>query len=356
LVVLFLSLAVALGLPLKKESPPHPDYRLLKISEEQPAFWVPSELIDVLSASHLNFADLTDHQTADRSLAPKSTPLPSGPSHQSEVNQLISRIDMNLYSSNLETLSAFQNRYYTGYGAQSADWIYNLARQYAANRTDIVISKFTHNWAQPSVIARIPGSSTVELVLLGSHQDSTSAGMPNGRAPGADDDGSGSAALLEILRLLVGANFRPEFTVELHWYAAEEVGLLGSAGVAQNYQSQQAEVRGMMQLDMIAYDEKEITVGVVTDYTDAAVNAFTRLLVDEYLQIGWTNTICGYGCSDHASWDRYGYPAAFPFEARFANRNPYIHTTSDTMTYVSIEHAQEFVKLGLGFVVELAYE
>jgi len=140
--------------------------------------------------------------------APKNTPLPSAPTHQSQVNALINAIDTSVYATNLASLSNFQNRYYTSsFGAQSADWIYNLALQYSSNRTDITVRKFSHSWAQPSVIARITGSLTDELVVLGAHQDSTSAGMPNGRAPGADDDGSGSSALLEILRVLVASGF-----------------------------------------------------------------------------------------------------------------------------------------------------
>jgi len=111
----------------------------------------------------------------------------------------------------------------------------------------------------------------------------------------------------------------------------------------------------MLQLDMIGYNGRESTVGIVTDYVDAETIAFNRQLVDEYLAIGWTNTVCGYGCSDHASWNRLGYRSAFPFEAQFSRRNPYIHTTQDTMNFVSVDHAAEFVKLGIAFAVELSY-
>jgi len=154
---------------------------------------------------------------------------------------------------------------------------------------------------------------------------------------------------------LVEANFRPQNSIEFHWYAAEEVGLLGSQAVALRYQQNEVAVRSMMELDMIAYNGKESTVGLITDYTDASTNAFVRALTDEYLQIGWTNSLCGYGCSDHASWTRYGYPSCFPFEAQFANRNPIIHTSGDTMSLVSIEHAYQFMRLAMSFAVELSY-
>ena len=40
-------------------------------------------------------------------------------------------------------------------------------------------------------------------------------------AAGADDDGSGSMSILEAYRALIAAGFRPERTVEFHWYSAE---------------------------------------------------------------------------------------------------------------------------------------
>jgi len=357
LAVLLMSLALTLGLPIHKyEQPPHDGYRLLKTGELTPGFWVPQEVVEILSQNHYNFIDITDHQVVDPSLSPIPSAIPSQPLYQSIVNPLINQIDMGFYEDKLNELSSFRNRYYTGYGDESAEWVFNLAKELSNNRSDITVTKFTHQWAQPSVIAKIQGSKTEELVIVGAHQDSTSPGMPSGVAPGVDDDGSGSTALFEILRLLVSSNFKPEYTIELQWYAAEEVGLLGSQAIANSYQQQGKAVRGMMQLDMIGYNGKESTVGIITDNTSSQVNAFNRLLVDEYLEIGWTNSLCGYGCSDHASWNRYGYPSSFPFEAQMRNSNPSIHTTSDTLDKIDLNHAKEFVKLGVAFVIELSHE
>jgi len=106
---------------------------------------------------------------------------------------------------------------------------------------------------------------------------------------------------------------------------------------------------------MVGYNIRQSNVAIVTDYTDANVNAFNRKLVDAYLAIGWANSACGYGCSDHASWDRYGFPSSFPFEATSGNTSPYIHTANDLPQYVYLDHAQEFVKLGVAYVVQLGY-
>jgi bacterial leucyl aminopeptidase len=72
----------------------------------------------------------------------------------------------------------------------------------------------------------------------------------NGRAPGADDDGTGSVNLIEGFRALVAAGFAPSTPVEFHWYSGEEVGLLGSQAIATKYKNDGVQVKAFMELDM----------------------------------------------------------------------------------------------------------
>lgn len=57
-----------------------------------------------------------------------------------------------------------------------------------------------------------------------------------------------------------------------------------------------------------------------------------------------------YGCSDHASWDRNGFPAVFVAEAI---DSPYMHRVGDTIATVDMRQLKEFVKLTVGFAVEM---
>ena len=68
----------------------------------------------------------------------------------------------------------------------------------------------------------------------------------------------------------------------------------------------------------------------MTDFTNTSLTVYLRSLVAEYNAIGSATSQCGYGCSDHASWNSVGYSSAFPFEAAFSSYNPYIHSSSDT--------------------------
>jgi Zn-dependent M28 family amino/carboxypeptidase len=73
---------------------------------------------------------------------------------------------------------------------------------------------------QVNVIAELPGVNDDNVVMAGAHLDSVRAG------PGINDNGSGSAALLEAAQLL--AKLKPQNTLRFAWWGAEEAGLIGS--------------------------------------------------------------------------------------------------------------------------------
>lgn len=85
-------------------------------------------------------------------------------------------------------------------------------------------------------------------------------------------------------------------------YAAEEAGLLGSQAIAQQYKNSNIPVLGQLNLDMTGYNaNNRNTIGVISDYTNAELTAFVRLLVKEYSGYPQGNYYCGYGCSDHGN-------------------------------------------------------
>jgi len=215
---------------------------------------------------------------------------------------------------------------------------------------------FPHTWAQSSVVARIEGKGTnrEELVIIGAHEDSINLRNSADRAPGSDDDASGVAVVLEVYRVLVENGFVPSRTIEFHTYAAEEVGLRGSLDIASSYQRRGLRVVGMLQMDMTMYHGTANKMGVVTDFVNAELTGFLRQIITNYADIGFVDTRCGYGCSDHASWTRSGFPACFPFETDFRDINQRIHTVNDLIDILDIEHGLEFAKVALGFLVELS--
>lgn len=141
--------------------------------------------------------------------------------------------------------------------------------------------------------------------ILGAHLDST-AGRSDARSPGADDNGSGSVTILEVLRVLATSGFKPHNTIELHWYAGEEGGLLGSRDVYAKYKAENKKVVAMLNQDMTGYSPSK-KASVFVDYVDASLTTFVRKLVAEYTGVEPSQSSCGYGCSDHASATSNGF-------------------------------------------------
>jgi bacterial leucyl aminopeptidase len=258
----------------------------------------------------------------------------------------------------ISDLAAFQNRYYTStFGKQSSDFIFNQWSTIAASRADITVERFTHTWVQSSIILTIPGSSLAsEVVVIGGHQDSIASGGATSIAPGADDDASGIATITEVLRAMIAKNYRPARTIKLIAYAAEEVGLRGSAAIATDFQARAVNVVGVVQFDMTNYKGSTKDIWLMQDFTNAAQNTFMQTLIDTYVGATWGIDSCGYGCSDHASWHNRGYPASMPFESAMSQYNPNIHTSNDRISVSgsNANHAIKFARLGVAYAAELA--
>ncbi|MCV2356387.1 M20/M25/M40 family metallo-hydrolase [Paucibacter sp. B2R-40] len=280
---------------------------------------------------------------------------------QALINPMLAQMQASNIGQTMLDLSANTNRYYTTSGGVAAsNWLKSRWSNLVAGRSDVSVEQFSHpNWAQKSVIATFKGSdNAAEIVVLGAHLDSINAQgtSETTRAPGADDDASGVASLTEIIRTLVAGGFKPRRTIKFMAYAAEEVGLRGSQEIANSFAAANANVVGVMQLDMTNYKGAANDIYIFTDYTDSAQNSFVTNLIKTYLptlKIG--SDRCGYACSDHASWNAKGYYASMPFESSFAADNPYIHSANDTYanTGSQAEHSLKFARMALAYAVEL---
>jgi Zn-dependent M28 family amino/carboxypeptidase len=97
---------------------------------------------------------------------------------------------------------------------------------------------------QYNVIAELPGKSNDNVVMAGAHLDSVQAG------PGVQDNGSGSAAILETAVQM--AKVKPFNTVRFAWWGAEESGLVGSTAYVNGLsQEEQDDIALYLNFDMI---------------------------------------------------------------------------------------------------------
>jgi Zn-dependent M28 family amino/carboxypeptidase len=115
----------------------------------------------------------------------------------------------------------------------------------AAGSTALISVPEPESRPQRNVIAELPGRNSDNVVMAGAHLDSVQAG------PGINDNGSGSAALLEIAENL--GKWKPQNTIRFAWWAAEEDGLLGSqAYVDELDQAARDRIALYLNFDMVA--------------------------------------------------------------------------------------------------------
>ncbi|MAP80056.1 MAG: hypothetical protein CL526_03095 [Aequorivita sp.] len=281
------------------------------------------------------------------------------------VNECLNLVNPQNIEDDILDLQSYGTRYHTKSQAaaavydQQAKWDAMIA---ASGRTDVSTRIYNHvNTPMPSVIITFDGANTPdEFVIIGGHIDSTTFGDKN-NAPGADDNASGIASLNEMVRVILEKDFVPNRSIEVMAYAAEEIGLVGSAEIAEAYANNGVNVAAYVQFDMTGYNGSSSDIYLTTDwYNSSELNDYLAALMDHYNSTGthsftYGYTECGYGCSDHASWADNGYDATFPFEARMGEDNPNIHTPGDVYTFFNTpEHSVKFTKLGLQFLIEAA--
>jgi hypothetical protein len=179
-----------------------------------------------------------------------------------------------------------------------------------------------------NVVGTLPGGNAFhnECIVVGAHFDT----IP-GSSDGADDNGSGTAAVMEIARVL--SQYQFNYTFHFVAFNAEETGLHGSQAFAQYLHNEGIPVAFVYNFDMLLWDHPE-----------APANAKYHIIhnggVSETIAIHAANIAVSHGLpgiavlapgmwmSDHASFWGYGDPGVWFFEAGGLT-NPWIHSAQD---------------------------
>jgi len=159
-----------------------------------------------------------------------------------------------------------------------------------------------------NIIAEIPGTDRAdEVVMLGAHFDSWHSGT------GATDNGAGSAAMMEAMRILKATGLRMRRTVRLALWTGEEQGLLGSRA----YVKQQFGDRDTMQLKpghakLSGYFNMDNGTGAIRGVYlqgNEAVRPTFAAWIEPFRNLGMTTlTIRSTGSTDHVPFDEVGLP------------------------------------------------
>lgn len=304
------------------------------------------------------FGSLTEREDTNRRFQ-KNISHFSSLQAQPHIEAALAQVSENNLKATVELLSSFTSRFHKGPKANEPvlalkKHIESLLKATSlAHEIELVAHRAT---PQKSLRVRVIGSQRPqEVIVMGAHLDSINQEwFGTTDAPGSDDNASGSANLVEVLRIL-STQKAPERSIEFMWYAGEEGGLLGSSEIAQNYKTNRRDVVAVLQLDMTLFPgEGEFTLGSMTDFTSAWLRSYLENLNRLYTKAKIIEDKCGYGCSDHASWHRQGYPTVMPFEASFRRMNQNIHTSRDVIdSSMSFRHSAVFSKIALAIALDL---
>lgn len=184
-----------------------------------------------------------------------------------------------------------------------------------------------------NVVAEQPGAIEPDvIVIICGHLDSITMTNPYETAPGADDNGSGSATVVEAARILSDRNFR--YTIRYLCFGAEELGLIGSEFYAEQAAASGDSIIAVMNLDMILYAPdslRQLFVPYNSISEDLALNM--QSITDTYVPELELNVQYSPGTtySDHASFWQQGYPALLGIE-QGVDENPWYHQETDLLS------------------------
>ncbi|GAA94120.1 uncharacterized protein L969DRAFT_16339 [Mixia osmundae IAM 14324] len=220
---------------------------------------------------------------------------------------------------------------YTSGARQAAHWLRKQIEQ--DERANCTFEHFRAAFA-PNVICRFTGrKSGSKVVILSAHLDSRGT-FGEVRAPGADDDGSGTGGILAVARAIRNYVESFEHDVMLCLFAGEEQGLVGSRAFAPQVRAAGLDVIIMLQSDMIAYRKpgEPLQLGFPADGTaTAAATDLVSNISSMYapqLRVGPTRACC----SDHQSFFEQGLASTQLFERAGDIALPVYHDSHDLTT------------------------
>lgn len=269
---------------------------------------------------------------------------------QQQIQDFADAITESQLMTDLTALADFQTRNSYAQGCwDSANWLYD---EFSDLGYQVTLHEHDREMG-PNVIAEKTGVSIPEeVVIICGHFDSISL-QPQTLAPGADDNGTGTAATLNAARILADTHFQR--TLRFICFSGEEQGLRGSQAYAQNAAAADAQIVGVINLDMIGY------VDQAPEDLEVIGNTASEELVDLFIDCANTYTSLpthkvingNITASDHAPFWNQGYHALLGIEDNPINY-PYYHTIDDTVDKVTPEFMTEVTRAATATIAHLA--
>ena len=278
------------------------------------------------------------------------------------IREMMNQVNMDSLQATVQYLQDYQSRLWNSTNAFSAsDWI--ASRMEALGLEVEQQAFYANTWlgsgqAAPNVIGIQRGTLYPDVyVVCGSHFDSFSwaAYQGSGDAPGADDNATGVASVLESARIMTQYEF--EYSIIYCAYGCEEMGLYGSEAYASRCQQQGMDILGYFNNDMNGYlYGDQIHIDCIYPNSVAPIGTYYMNVGSVYFpELPIRHVNFNEGDSDHTSFNEHGYMGIYPFED-YQHYSPYIHTVNDLIgnSVNSWEMSQQYCRMNIGCLAEIA--
>jgi hypothetical protein len=269
------------------------------------------------------------------------------------IRSIVNEVNSDSVRSVIQSLQNYGTRFLSNPNRrQIYKWIKNKFISYGY--TDVTIDSFYCNttWnqlgitMQYNVIAKLPGTAYPnQYYITGGHYDSFSYGSVY-NAPGADDNASGTAAVLEAARVIKKRNYQPASSLLFIAFAAEELMMYGDSGSEHYaYEARQANmnIKLMVNNDMISNSPfnpaySQVKINSYDGFASQA--AFAAEMTRKYSLV---TPVAGAlnQAADGYSFYNQNYPTVYFEEYNFS---PFYHSSSDMIGNYNMAYCAEVIK------------
>ena len=268
--------------------------------------------------------------------------------------ELAAQVSRDRLRQTIADLESFGTRYAsTASGEAAGSYVLETFRRLGLEATsDYFTPSTTPSYTTSNLVATLPGRADPErVVIVSAHHDSFSD-RPETLAPGADDNASGVAAVIEAARLLVGHDF--DFTVRFLAFGAEERGLLGSQRYAQGARQRGEQIVAVVNLDMVAYaDRRPEDLDIVASSSSGWLAARLAAAATATASLASVTQVRATFGSDCSPFWQQGFAAVCGIED-VPLANPCYHRTTDRLDTLDLDLATAITRATVATVAELA--
>ncbi len=270
------------------------------------------------------------------------------------VQSLVDSVNGDRWFADIQTLANFGTRYSGRSGNIAArDW---LVQQFQAMPgLSVSTQQFTFgSTTSYNVVATLTGTTRPDdWYIVGGHFDSRSQTVQTAdTAPGAEDNGSGTAAVLEEARILT-AN-PPDATVIFICYSGEEQGLFGSIDHASDLvaSGDNAHIRAVQIMDMIGYTgDSDLDCLLETGSIGQSMQSAYAAAAAQYTTLRIVTSLNPFG-SDHVPYLDRGMPALLLIENDW-DSYPSYHRTTDTPSNITIDMGVQIMRMDIAALAQM---